>query len=73
MMTRKHFEAIAAVFKDCAADSAAGVAFNPDDRAMRAAHATTERIAHDMARMLRRQNPAFNRERFLAACGFPDD
>ena len=56
-MTRKHFEAIAAVLKSRQ---------NDPDKTVRA---TAAGIARDMTVVLAETNPRFDRNRFLTACG----
>lgn len=53
-MTKKHFEAIAAVF--------AARPYTPH-------MAEVQVIIHDLADVFTRENPRFNRSAFLAACG----
>lgn len=55
MLTRKHFQAIADCIKQ---------AQTRDD------HAIALQIALNLCAVLKAENPAFNRQRFLAACGF---
>lgn len=55
MLTRKHFQAIA----DCIRQAQAR-----DD------HAIALQIALNLCAVFKAENPAFDRERFLAACGF---
>ena len=54
-MTRKDYVAIAAAIKD------AGERFNMDGAG--------NYLAHQLAALLARDNPRFDRARFLAACG----
>ena len=55
MLTRKHFQAIA----DCIKRTQ-----GRDD------HAIALQIALNLCTVFKAENPAFDRERFLAACGF---
>lgn len=55
MLTRKHFQAIA----DCIKQAQAR-----DD------HAIALQIALNLCAVFKAENPAFDRVRFLAACGF---
>lgn len=55
-MTKKHFEALAAIVND-----------NRFDGSRKEA---CESIARDMADLFAEENPRFDRERFLTACGF---
>lgn len=57
MMTRKHFEAIAFLFRSayCETEHEAE---------------TVRNLAENMAAMFKRENPRFDIERFLTACGF---
>ena len=67
-MTRKHFQAIADELA-----SARPVEGSPDVKHAWQAHHTWKRICEQMASMLRTQNPNFDRERFLRACGYYED
>lgn len=58
MLTHKHFEAIAAVFRQAL----------PRDN-----HAVALQIALNLCVVFKAENPAFDRARFLAACGFPEE
>lgn len=59
-MTRKHFEAIAAIIKSN------GVEIHSDfDRG----YIAGVEVAHEMADFFATQNPNFDRVRFLTACG----
>ena len=63
-MTKKHFLAIARILNDAALinlTTAGEVAVNSDTR---------WRIAASMATVFYQENPRFDRDRFLAACGF---
>lgn len=55
MLTRKHFEAIAAIIKQADA---------------RDTQAITLQIAMNLCHLFKAENPAFDRERFMRACGF---
>lgn len=55
-MTRRQFEALAALVKGYA-DNGGGVGWN--------------KLAHDLAALCAADNPRFDRDRFIAAC-FPD-
>ncbi len=66
MMTRKHFEAIAAAVRD-----AQGVSGNTGDD-LTVERATLHRVAHALADACRRENPQLDRGRFLRACGVED-
>lgn len=68
-MTRKDYEIIAAGIKEQVdfIKSAADFATNPD--AIKAAKATVENTAGNIAFKLGQQNPRFNRDTFLTACG----
>lgn len=72
MMTRKHYQLIADVLSARIAQANADrVVADRSSAKTAAAHrqAMVEMIAHDMADALARQNPNFNRSRFLSACG----
>lgn len=56
-MTKKHYELIASVFKE---------AFDPKGIAQTF---TVRLLADEMAEALKLDNPKFDRERFLQACG----
>lgn len=55
MLTRKHFEAIATIIKQADA---------------RDTQAITLQIAMNLCHLFKAENPAFDRERFMRACGF---
>jgi hypothetical protein len=57
-MTRKHFQAIANVIRE-----------NCDNNKWDGEPSDAERVGRAMASALRQFNPAFDRERFLKACG----
>jgi len=56
MLTRKHFEAIAATLKQARADADEGNRFTVDD------------VSIALAGVLKAENPRFDEERFLEAC-----
>lgn len=59
MLTRKHFQAIADCIKQV-------------QETRRDDHAVAFQIALNLCVILKDANPAFDRQRFLTACGFPD-
>jgi hypothetical protein len=62
-MTRKHFEAIARILNQYSIPhAAAGFDMGYNDAAFG--------IASDMADLFEAENPRFDREKFLTACGF---
>lgn len=56
-MTKTHFEAIAQLFRET-------LTMSEDDAE------TVQNLAERMAAMFARENPRFDRARFLTACGF---
>lgn len=63
-MTKKDYQAIAAIFVKYDSDP------ESDTDAFDAGHTTAVRdIAWQLCEVFKRDNPRFNRERFLAACG----
>jgi len=68
-MTRKDYELIAATFKKPVADVKSYLTHNPNDERAQAILAAYTNQASDLARALRSTNPAFNPDRFTAACG----
>jgi hypothetical protein len=66
-MTRKDYELIAATLNAQALEYRSGTAFSHDDDV---ALEALLRIANSVADALTRDNPRFDRERFLSACGF---
>ena len=67
-MTRKHFQAIADAIRGCVyLDESEITAMREDG--IDAVTAQRENIAFAIADALRQFNPAFDRERFLKACG----
>lgn len=62
-MTRKDFVLIADTLK------AAKPLYIPEDREVMFAYSAWENVAYGMATALARTNPAFDRTRFLTACG----
>lgn len=60
-LTKKHFKAIAGIVRD-AQD------LDPPKSGI-----TRVRIASDLANYFAGQNPLFDREKFMAACGFPEE
>lgn len=61
-MTRKDYELIAGILKGAYNYEAT---FNDNDKGAKA----IEGISHTFATMLEKQNPRFDRDRFLSACG----
>lgn len=66
-MTRKDYVKIAAVFKDYYLTISAGTGDYND-----LSKIVFKELAENMATMLKTDNPRFDRDRFLAACGVPD-
>lgn len=64
-MTKKHYEAIAAAIES---QSRVRIANNPEAQSARL-QALCD-VAEQFAIIARRDNPRFNRERFMSACGF---
>lgn len=62
-MTKKHFEAIAAIVR---ANSIKNPAAGYDE----GFDAGVAAMAADLANMFAAENPRFNRDKFLTACGF---
>lgn len=62
-MTRKHFEALAALLKN------ANLAVVNEDGAPQAADIVVADLCHDMADYFKSENPNFDSDRFLTACG----
>jgi hypothetical protein len=60
-MTRKDYEAIAAAIRDADREAYDGL-YVPD-------HKTAARVAHCIADVMARDNPRFDRARFLKASG----
>jgi len=58
MMTKKHFEKIASIFKEDNVSWRVELELN-----------TYNRLAHKMADFFATENPQFNKEKFLQACG----
>lgn len=63
-MTRKHFEAIAAIIKATRIPGESSPGFD------NGYETATENIASSLASYFASQNERFDRERFLKACGF---
>jgi hypothetical protein len=61
-LSKKHFEAIAAAFQW-------HVDTHKDNEVLRI---VIRAIAHDIATMCQRENSAFDRARFMRACGFEE-
>lgn len=59
-VSKKHFEAIAAELR---------AAIELDSKA--AARQSVERVAEGLSNIFARENPRFDRARFLKACGLP--
>lgn len=68
-MSRKHYTAIAAAFKNQIAQIDAEYADEPTSPCGIAAIETVRRLAQDFARIAVNDNPNFDTRRFLAACG----
>jgi hypothetical protein len=66
-MTKKHFIKIAAIIKDTI-DKSKRQGWESSD-ASRALVVASETIALDMADYFAKENPSFDRSRFLVACG----
>lgn len=64
MMTKKDFEAIASIISQHETDF-----MDCHEQAESAATITRTRIAEDLADLFVEDNPRFDRDRFLAACG----
>lgn len=62
-MTKKDYVLIASVFNKAMQYTA------DEPRAMEAVKATVEVVADELADALEQDNPRFDRERFLTACG----
>lgn len=70
VMTKTHFEAIAHIIAARAAGNRALVAQTSNDKVYDAAFITALSIvAVDLAEYFEAENPQFNRQKFLAACG----
>lgn len=69
MMTRKNFEAIAAIVKSNIPNAGTGTGYMFDENAAGQTYAA-ENIADELADYFATENPNFNRQRFLKACGF---
>lgn len=67
-MTRKHFEAIAADFREQVADAdlVGRGPFEPGQDRIR----TLNRLAVELSHTFKTFNPNFDQTRFLTACGF---
>ena len=63
MMTRKHFQALAEIL------SRRGCHIAHDPLFAEGWHAATSAITHAIADYLASENPNFDRDRFLEACG----
>lgn len=63
-MTKKHFEAIARILNMYSLNNPAPGTFDEGY------HDAAFGIANDMADLFASENPRFNREKFLTACGF---
>lgn len=63
MLTRKHFQRMADVVVYTRKLGSEGHPVREE---------TLRVVARELADMCRAENPAFDRARFLAACGFPD-
>ncbi len=58
MLTRKHYKAIAAIVKDCTKTTDDAVTY-----------VSSSQLCHELADYFAADNPRFDRERFLTACG----
>lgn len=67
MMTKSDFQSIADVLNDAIEDMNPVPSNSPEFRGGQAYMLAS--VARSMADMLAKQNPRFNREQFLAACG----
>ena len=71
MMTRKNYETIAATFREQLDHDAEGAAIGAlSDAQYRERSRAAFQIAGTLAFRLADDNPRFDRERFLSACGF---
>lgn len=70
-MSKKHYEAVARRVKDrldaATTEHSGGLI---DSTAKKAVHAAMRELARDLAVDFREDNPNFDRQRFLTACGF---
>ena len=66
MLTRKHFEAIAAII----ASELPSKEDRESDIAFEAIHMHTRNLTRDLSDFFKEENSAFDRERFMRACGF---
>ena len=64
-MTKKDYELIADILQDCEKDFAPSMVYGQIKVSKR-------NIAYQFARKLSLNNPRFNREKFLTACGITD-
>ena len=66
MLTKKHFEKIAKAIKDGVENQRCLTSnhFEKDEKT-----AVGEAIAEEIAKVFSQENPNFNRERFIKACG----
>lgn len=67
MLTRKHFQAIAHAVR-----LVQDFPLTIEENESRGKEWATRQIAENLAAALKRENPSFDRQRFLVACGFPD-
>lgn len=70
-LTKKHFIAIAREISSERDNALSIIAEGPVTEAeQRGRLAALENMAHSMCALFRAENPAFDQERFLKACGF---
>lgn len=68
-MTRKHYEAMAAIIREQVEASQDGSRVRDVESSGAYVRNVLGVVARDMARVFAQDNPRFDRSRFLAACG----